>query len=129
MNVIERWRSLVGERSESVVNLVERGAVRKFAEAIGDPNPLYADEETAKRSRYNGLIAPPTFPRTFEYGRIQDMYWPEAGMIHGEHCVSYEHGPLKVGDELSIGGRVLDAVDYAEGASTPSRYPRGGVRT
>ncbi len=118
MNVIERWRSLVGERSQPVVNLIERGAVRKFAEAIGDPNPLYVDEEAAKKSRYAGLIAPPTFPRTFEYGRIEDMYWPKAGMIHGEHRVSYEHGPLKVGDEVHC---------YTEFKSYDEKESRGGL--
>lgn len=118
MNVIERWRSLVGKRSEPVVNLVERGAVRKFAEAIGDPNPLYVDGEAAKRSRYGGLIAPPTFPRTFEYGRIEGMYWPESGMIHGEHRVSYEHGPLRVGDEVHC---------YTEFESYQEKESRGGL--
>ena len=101
MNAIESWRSLVGARSqEPVANLVERGAVRKFAEAIGDPNPLYVDEAFAKGSRYGGLIAPPTFPRTLEYGSIEGMIWPEAGMIHGEHQVSYASRPLLVGEEL-----------------------------
>ncbi len=100
MNAIERWRSLVGTRSKPVANLIERGAVRKFAEAIGDPNPLYVDEAAAKRSRYGGLVAPPTFPRTLEYGEIEGMGWPDAGMIHGEHRVSYESRPLLVGEEL-----------------------------
>lgn len=100
MNVIERWRSLVGARSEPVANLIERGAVRKFAEAIGDPNPLYVDEGIAKKSRYGGLVAPPTFPRTLEYGQIEGMGWPDAGMIHGEHQVSYASRPLLVGEEL-----------------------------
>ena len=118
MNVIERWRSLVGERSQPVVNLVERGAVRKFAEAIGDPSPLYVDEAASKRSRYGSLIAPPTFPRTLEYGRIEDMYWPEAGMIHGEHRVSYEHGLLKVGDEVHC---------YTEFKSYDEKESRGGL--
>ncbi len=92
--------------------------MRKFAEAIGDPSPLYVDEETARRSRYGGLIAPPTFPRTFEYGRIEDMYWPEFGMIHGEHRVSYEQGPLRVGDEVHC---------YTEFKSYDEKESRGGL--
>lgn len=116
--MIEHWRSLVGERSRPVVNLIERGAVRRFAEAIGDPHPLYVDEEAAKKSRYAGLIAPPTFPRTFEYGWIEDMYWPDSGMIHGEHRVSYEHGPLKVDDEIHC---------YTEFKSYGEKESRGGL--
>jgi plastocyanin len=34
------WKEHVGSRSSTVRNAVERGAVRKFAESIGDPNPL-----------------------------------------------------------------------------------------
>ena len=108
MNTIERWRSLVGASSEPVANVVERGAVRKFAEAIGDPNPLYTDEEAARRSRYGGLIAPPTFPRTLEYGRIEGMDWPDAGMIHGEHHVSYADRPLFVGEDLLLYTKLED---------------------
>ena len=109
MSMIERWRSLVGARSEEpVVNLIERGAVRKFAEAIGDPNPLYTDEAVARTSRYGGLIAPPTFPRTLEYGQIEGMGWPDAGMIHGEHGVSYASRPLLVGEELRCHTRLED---------------------
>ena len=97
--VVERWRALVGERSEVVSNVVEKGAVRKFAEAIGDLNPLYVEEAAAKKSRYGGLIAPPTFPRTFEYGEIEGVGLPGQGLIHGEHRVCYER-PLRVGEEV-----------------------------
>ena len=74
------FERFVGCRSEPVANVVEKGAVRKFAEAIGDPNPLYVDEEAAKASRYGGLIAPPTFPRTFEYGEVEGLGSTGAGV-------------------------------------------------
>lgn len=93
------YGEFVGGRSEPVKNLVERGAVRKFAEAIADPNPLYVDEAVAKRSRYGRLLVPPTFPRTFDYGRIEGLKLPSAGMIHGEFYISYER-PLFVGEEV-----------------------------
>ena len=37
-----------------------RTTIRRFAVAVGDPNPLYRDEEYAKKTRYGGIIAPPT---------------------------------------------------------------------
>ena len=40
---------------------VGRAAIRYFAQAIGDKNPLYLDEEFAKGTRHGGIIAPPTF--------------------------------------------------------------------
>jgi acyl dehydratase len=97
--MIEDWRSLIGKCSKPAVNFVEKGAVKKFAEAVSDPSPLYVDEEVADKSRHGELIAPPTFPRTFEYGEIQGMGWPESGMIHGEHRVHYER-PLKIGEKI-----------------------------
>lgn len=40
---------------------VERGAVRRFAQAIMDPDPIYMDEEFTGDSRYGGPVAPPLF--------------------------------------------------------------------
>ena len=40
---------------------VERGSVMAFARSIGDPNPIYFDEEYAASSAMALLIAPPTF--------------------------------------------------------------------
>lgn len=40
---------------------VEAGHIMMFARAIGDPNPIYYDEEYAKKTEVGGIIAPPTF--------------------------------------------------------------------
>ena len=89
----------VGKRSTKVKNVVERGAVKKFAEAIGDLHPIYFDEETGRNSRYQNNIAPPTFPRTFDFGEIEGLYLPNKGLIHGEQTFHYER-PLVVGEEI-----------------------------
>ncbi|MBA2872172.1 acyl dehydratase [Anoxybacillus calidus] len=89
----------IGKYSNKVKNTVERGAVKKFAEAIGDPHPIYLDEETGKKSRYKNNIAPPTFPRVFDYGVIEGLKLPSKGLIHGEQTFHYER-PLLVGEEI-----------------------------
>ena len=104
------YAEVVGSRSEPVRNLVERGAVRRFAEAIADPNPLYVDEKVAEQSRYGALLAPPTFPRTFDYGRIEGLELPAGGLIHGEFRISYER-PLLVGEELLCRMELKDSYD------------------
>lgn len=106
------YEEFVGISSESVENTVEKGAVRKFAEAIGDPNPLYTDEAAAKGSRYGRLLAPPTFPRTFDYGNVPGLELPDAGLIHGEFRISYER-PLFVGDEVLCSLKLKDSYDKA----------------
>jgi acyl dehydratase len=97
------WQEVVGRRSNTVSNWVERGAVRKFAEAIGDDNPLYYDEDAARRSRYGRLIAPPTFPITFDYGVIEGLTLPTAGLIHGSQTFEYNR-LIYVGEEFRCYG-------------------------
>ena len=62
--------ALMGRESAPETLLVEQGAIRRFAEAIGDPNPLWADEAQALRSRYGGIVAPPTFLRSVPMGTV-----------------------------------------------------------
>lgn len=97
----------IGKRSNKVKNVVEWGAVKKFAEAIGDPHPIYWDEEAGKISRYKANIAPPTFPRVFDYGVIEGLKLPSKGLIHGEQRFHYER-PLYVGEELYCYSKVED---------------------
>lgn len=89
----------IGKCSSKVKNIIERSAVKKFAEAIGDPNPIYWDEETGKKSRYKNNITPPTFPRVLDYGVIDGLNLPRKGLIHGEQTFHYER-PLLVGEEI-----------------------------
>lgn len=58
-------RSLIGTAAAPFVVEVEKGAIRRFAEAIGDPNPLYRDEAFARAQGFPGVVAPPTFPTSF----------------------------------------------------------------
>lgn len=40
---------------------IERGAIRRFCEAVDDPNPLHRDAEYARSSKYGGITAPVGF--------------------------------------------------------------------
>ena len=48
--VTDAMRRAVGVESEPKTHLVEAGAIRKFADAIGDPSPAYR-ERCVGRSR------------------------------------------------------------------------------
>lgn len=93
------FKDQIGKQSNKVKNTVERGAVKKFAEAIGDLQPIYFDEEAGEKSRYMNNIAPPTFPRVFNYGEIEGLALPNKGLIHGEQTFHYER-PLFVGETI-----------------------------
>jgi len=58
---IEKLRSKIGVEWEPRAYEIEREMIRRFARAIGDPNPLWQDEEYARASHCGGIIAPPTF--------------------------------------------------------------------
>lgn len=97
----------IGKRSNKVKNIVERGAVKKFAESIGDYHPIFIDKEVGKQSRYQNNIAPPTFPRVFEYGEIEGLHLPNKGLIHGEQTYHYKR-PLLVGEVIHCYSEVKD---------------------
>ncbi len=88
--------ALVGQTSEPATIEVERGAIRKFAEAIGDPNPAYR----------SGDVAPPTFPTTFR-ARLPNVDLPIARLLHGGEEYVYER-PIRAGDRLTCVERIVD---------------------
>jgi acyl dehydratase len=94
------WEKLIGARSAPVRNVIEAGAVRRFAEAIGDPDPIFLDDEYAGRTRWGRRIAPPTFSRVLDYGAIEGLRLPASGIIHGEQSYRYSR-PLFVGEEVA----------------------------
>ena len=63
--VSEIDRSLVGSFSTPFLAEVERGAIRKFADAIGDADLRYRDVAHARQLGYPDVVAPPTFPTCF----------------------------------------------------------------
>ncbi|MFZ3591446.1 MaoC family dehydratase N-terminal domain-containing protein [Bacillus sp. DJP31] len=101
------YTSCIGKKSSKVKNTVERGAVKKFAESIGDSHPIFIDEEVGLNSRYKANIAPPTFPRVFEYGSIEELQLPNKGLIHGEQIYHYQK-PLLVGEDILCYQEVKD---------------------
>lgn len=107
----------IGKQSVKVKNTVERGAVKKFAMAIGDPHPLFIDEEYGKRSKYGANIAPVTFPIILDYGTIEELELPGAGLIHGEEKFHYKR-PLLVGEELYCYRKVESYAEKAGGSGS-----------
>jgi hypothetical protein len=57
-------RTAIDARSEwqEAPHAVEASEVRRFFQALMDPNPRYWDDTHAARSRYGDVVAPPGFP-------------------------------------------------------------------
>ena len=55
----EEVTKFIGKSMGKSVFQVEKEPIRRFADSVDDSNPLYWDEEYAKKSRYGSIIAPP----------------------------------------------------------------------
>src|SRR5947208_16057416 len=93
---------LIGRESEVVLFEVERGAIRKFADAVQDQTPACV----------RGDIAPPTFPTTFRLP-IPGVTFDLARVLHGAQEYRYER-PLRAGDRVRCRVRVAN-VDWQMG--------------
>jgi acyl dehydratase len=112
-------RSLIGRESEPVLHEVEKGAVRRFAEALGDPNPIYVDETAARAAGHPGLVAPPTFPVVLTSNERfrHSLDLGTRSILHGEQQFEYVR-PILAGDRIVVRSKVADVLERA-GASGP----------
>ena len=98
----------IGKESPPRSEEVEKGAIRRFVNALGDHNPLYEDEEFAKRSRYGGKIAPPLFAITFNRERRPQ---PDNRLGKGAVNAGNEFeffGPIRPGDVITHTTKLAD---------------------
>ena len=87
---------------------VEKGAIMKFAEAIGDDNPLWTDEIIARKSKYGGLIAPPTFLRSIRIDRPELPFdLPFTRLLDGGSDWEYFQ-PVRAGDLITAKNQITD---------------------
>jgi acyl dehydratase len=112
-------RSLIGRESELVVHEVEKGAIRRFAEALGDPNPIYQDEAAARAAGHPSLVAPPTFPVALASNERfrHSLDLGTRSILHGEQQFEYTR-QVFAGDRITVRSRVADVQERA-GASGP----------
>jgi len=118
--VPEEAKRLIGKVDPPYVREVEGGAVRRYADAVGNGNPLYQDEEYAKKARYGGLIAPPGFfgwPVKTEPQSESVLAAMAAVEKAGYHRlldggIVYDFfRPVRVGDRLIVYMKVRDIVE------------------
>lgn len=107
-------KSAIGRTSSVSTMEVEKGHIRRFAQAIGDDNPLYYDEEYAKKSRHGGIIAPPTFATTFGFESKESVMAGldinYARLLHGEQEYEY-FKPIRAGDVISFSTTITDITE------------------
>ncbi|WP_446045426.1 FAS1-like dehydratase domain-containing protein [Streptomyces olivaceus] len=100
--MLTSMRNLIGTelRTDACVNneYATRLAILRFAEGIGDDNPLWTDEKYAEAGPFGGIIAPPSFIFAC-LGSVQ-VGWRGLGGFHAETDVTF-HAPIRVGDKIT----------------------------
>lgn len=92
---------------------VSRIKIAEFADAIGDPDPLYHDGEAARAAGYPDVIAPPTFPIVISMrGSGQVIADPDLGVdysmvVHIEQRFTATR-PLHAGDVVTSESTISD---------------------
>jgi len=100
---IEGLKDKIGVAWEAGVYEVDKGMIRRFVQAIDDPNPLWQDEEYARKSEYGGIIAPPTFIVTLGLEQIGQVLAsiPSVTVLHGSTELEC-YQPIMAGDTVTV---------------------------
>jgi acyl dehydratase len=100
--MIDGMRAKMGTRlrvDDSTHNeYATRMAILKFAEGVGDPNPLWTDADYAGKSPYGGIVAPPSFVWAC-LAQVQ-FGWRGLGGFHAGCDVEFMK-PIHLGDKVS----------------------------
>ncbi len=105
-------RDLIGRQTKPTTAEVVADEIAAFARAIGDLNPLYVDRETAEKSPFGAIVAPPTFPIRIgaaagdpEVFLALDLNY--ASLLHAEQEFEWFR-TVTAGEKLTLTGRVGD---------------------
>ena len=116
-------RALLGtEKRYAAPEELGRAAIRYFATAVGDDNPLYTDDDYARAHGYPAVVAPPTLicetnqyagvPRggTGYAGHEWDIDVPGAQQVRGGNAYVF-HRPLLPTDVVTAVWRIADVAE------------------
>jgi acyl dehydratase len=105
---------------------VSRVKIAEFADAIGDPNPLYRDRAAAQAAGFADVIAPPTFAIVISMaGSASAVADPGLGLnyamvVHGEQRFEYAR-PLVAGDVVTAQATISDIRDAGRNVMLSTR--------
>ncbi|MFF9196493.1 MaoC family dehydratase N-terminal domain-containing protein [Streptomyces sp. NPDC014779] len=90
------------------VHVVDRAAIRAFAEAVGAHSPAHTDPAAARALGHPDVVAPPTFVfRAVKESCDRVLaspalgLSPEARLVHADQRIAH-HRPVRAGDRLAV---------------------------
>ena len=105
--ISDEMRKFINLKTKPKIYTVDRHSVERFAEAIGDDNPIYFNKTYAKKTM-GGLIAPPTYVRLLRPNKLEKEFpEPFSNLVDGGSSYNfYEH--IYVGDKISVVSKLKD---------------------
>ena len=101
--IMQELEKRVGVEGQPVAYEIEKGMIKRFVQAVGDPNPLWQDEKYAAETEYGGIVAPPNFILTLGFGHVLGSYIsnPSLTLLHGSTEIdSYQ--AVRPGDVITV---------------------------
>jgi acyl dehydratase len=113
--ITDEMRKSIGIESEPTIVDIEKEPIRRFAAAMGNPNPLHYDEEYAKQHGFRSIVAPPGFNPSYFFPIKVAEPQEEAREIRSKFTRGLNGGgeyeffqPIQAGDILSITRRTSE---------------------
>jgi acyl dehydratase len=100
--VLEFDTSWIGKEFDRYTYQVTREEIIAFSQALGETNRLFNDEDYARTTPYQGLIAPPTFSVVFRSRAMMpdlQLNYGKRGFDGGKECHFY--APIRPGDTIT----------------------------
>jgi len=113
-------RTLIGRTWPDKQYTITADALRFFAKATGETNPVYLDEVAAKAAGHPSLPVPPTFLFSAELLAQADSFWieeinvPLEKVLHAEQSFELDR-VVHAGETLTIGSSISDVYDKKGG--------------
>lgn len=117
--VPEEVLAMIGVEKVRQYDVTKRD-IRRFAQAIGETNPIHFDEDYAKTTEYGVIVAPPLFCQMFTFEDVPAHRLPDDGSpieidvpvpaprtVGGGSCYEIFH-PVKAGDKITVQSTLKD---------------------
>jgi acyl dehydratase len=136
----DELRARVGETvTYTAPEELGRAAIRYFALAVGDENPVYTDEAVAREHGLPGIVAPPTLVcETNQYaglprdadgyaGHAWELEVPATALIRGGNTYEF-HQPVRPEDVITATWTLADMAERTNAAGRPMLIVRSEAR-
>ena len=107
--VLKIWDDIVpGEPRKTLPYTLTLEAIHTYCRSVGETNPIYFDEDWARKSRWGGLIAPPSIHILLMFACTPSDDWMRSpGTINAGQSWSYNI-PARPNDVITLQARALD---------------------